>query len=465
MNAIKGLGKMNRTPQKSRQGRTHGRIGQRHGILLIILAILLAACDGEAFGRGTVVEGPTAAVEESAADPEETPTTIATSGTTILAEGELVAVEPQLQLGFATSGRLLDIYVQAGDTVAAGELIATLDDQALQEALVDAQLGVQQAENNLAQAQLSLDELLNWAPEEGAVAQAEASLAAAEASLGKALSQDSAAANSVTSARISLEQAERGLAEAQDAYTQAFDPGREWELYIDDPSCRTGEQYPNCTGPPYSDKIEQERDAAENAIRGAEDNLAIARANYNLAIAGLNDNSAVDAEAAIANAQQALGQALSGPGAEEISAARLQVEAAELSRQQAEINLEKATNALADSELFAPGAGTVLTVDSTPGSFVTSGTPIITLLDTSRLQFQTNNLSERDLAQIKPGQPVTLTLKAYPNDPLPGHVARIAPLAAGTIGDAATFTVMIDLEETDLNLLPGMTGRVEIANR
>ena len=39
---------------------------------------------------------------------------------------------------------------------------------------------------------------------------------------------------------------------------------------------------------------------------------------------------------------------------------------------------------------------------------------------------------------------------------------RIAPLAEGTIGDAATFTVIIQLEPTGLDLLPGMTGRVEI---
>jgi len=38
------------------------------------------------------------------------------------------------------------------------------------------------------------------------------------------------------------------VAEAQEVYDTAYDPGREWELYIDDPSCRTGEQFPNCTG-------------------------------------------------------------------------------------------------------------------------------------------------------------------------------------------------------------------------
>ena len=196
----------------------------------------------------------------------------------------------------------------------------------------------------------------------------------------------------------------------------------------------------------------------------AEDDLEIARASYNLAVAGLNDNSAVSAEASIAGARQALDQALAGPRSEEIAAARLQVEQAALSLEQANINRDKAEAALADTELFAPWSGTVLSVDSAPGSFVGAGSSVITLFDAGHLQFETSNFSERDLAQIAPGQPVAVTLKAYPGEPLGGQVARIAPLAQGTIGDAATFTVIITLDPTALELLPGMTGRVEISS-
>jgi multidrug resistance efflux pump len=117
-----------------------------------------------------------------------------------------------------------------------------------------------------------------------------------------------------------------------------------------------------------------------------------------------------------------------------------------------------------DTRLVAPAGGTVLSVDSAPGSLVGSGTPVVTLLDTGRLQFETNNLSERDLAQITPGQEALITLKAYPNDTVDGRVLRIAPVAEGTVGDAATFSVIIDLDGTDLDLLPGMTGRVEIVS-
>jgi multidrug resistance efflux pump len=96
------------------------------------------------------------------------------------------------------------------------------------------------------------------------------------------------------------------------------------------------------------------------------------------------------------------------------------------------------------------------------GALVGSGSPIITLVDTTNIEFHTTNLSERDLAQIEPGQPVEITFKAYPNQPVEGVVSRIAPQAGEPLGDAATFPVVISLNETDLDLLIGMTGRIEI---
>ncbi len=90
------------------------------------------------------------------------------------------------------------------------------------------------------------------------------------------------------------------------------------------------------------------------------------------------------------------------------------------------------------------------------------GTPIITLIDTEHLQFHTNNLSERDLAYVAPGLEVQITLKSYQGQPVNGVVEHVVPQASGNIGDAATFTVVIDMDETELALLAGMTGRAEI---
>ena len=416
-------------------------------IVLFVFLLLIGGCGREpdsidGRGDGEVEKEPTTGASTVTSEPTQAPRT----GTTVLADGQLVAVKPVLPLSFVVNGRLMKIHVQAGDVVEEGAILATLDETALSEAVTQAELQVAQAETTMAQAQLSLEDLENWEADEMVVALAETNLTVAEANYENALTQDSAAGNSLTSAAVAIDQAARSVADTQEAYDKAWDSARDWEL-----------------GDPWRKEwLENEREATTRAVQNAEEGLAVARANYNLTSAGLNNDSALNAEAGIASAQQALNQAQTGPRESEIALARLQVEQANLSLEQAQFGLDQARNAVEDAVLIAPWQGTVLSVDTAPGAIIGAGAPILTLLDTKDLQFYTSNLSERDLAEIEPGQMVQITLKSYPGQPIKGEVVRIVPQAGGVIGDAATFVVVIELEPTDLLLLSGMTGRAEI---
>ncbi len=383
--------------------------------------------------------GDSTAVAPQAVQPPHT-------GTIVLADGQLAALKPVLPLSFAVSGRLTGVPVQEGDVVAEGDVLATLDETALSEAVTGAELQVAQAEISLAQAQLALEELLNWEADEMVVAMAEANLAVAQANLESALEQDTAAGSGLTSANVSVQQSQRALADAQEAYDKAWEPARDWEL-----------------GDPWRKQaLEYERDATARAVQNAEEGLQVAWANYNLTSAGLNDNNALGAEASLASARQALDQAQTGLKESDIAAARLQVEQAQLSIDQAQFNLDQAKRALDDAVLYAPWGGTIFSVDTAAGAMVGAGTPILTLQDAEDLQFHTTNLSERDLVDVEPGQAVRVSLKSHPGDEIEGRVVRIVTQASGAIGDAATFIVVVELEPSDLLLLPGMTGRAEI---
>ena len=374
-----------------------------------------------------------------------------------------MAVNPPLPLSFKTGGRLLDVHIAAGDQVSAGDLIATLDDEALREAVTNTELALAQSQNGLAQAELSLADLLNWEADEVAVSVAEANLEAAEANYDRSLDRDAAAGNNLTSARVSLNQAQRAVSDAQEAYDNAWDEARDWEFNYNEPICLPGQGSPiPCTGPTWAERIKNDRDFSERALQNAQEGLSVARANYSLTEAGLSDNSALDAAAAVANAQQVLHQAQAGPKDSQIAASELQVEQAELALSSAEFNLALAQQALGNARLEAPWSGTVLAVDAAPGALVAGGVPIVTLLDSEAVQFHTGNLSERDLAYIAPEQPVQITLKSYPGQAIDGQVSFIVPQASGQVGDAATFTVVIVMDRTDVELLPGMTGRAEI---
>ncbi|MBK8988113.1 MAG: efflux RND transporter periplasmic adaptor subunit [Chloroflexi bacterium] len=421
-------------------------MNNKHTLLFVVLVLLLAGCT-QRLGRGLpVAEEATAVADPNAPTATPRPTSAPAAASTVLADGQLVAVQTSLALSFEANGRLLELNVRPGDTVAAGDVLATLDDSGLQEAIASADLQVAQAQNSLAQSQLSLDDLLNWQADETAVALAQANVSAAQTAYDNARTSDAASGNSLTSARINLEQAQRQLADAQKAYNTAYDPGREWELGL----------------PGYKEQLEAERNGASRSLTFAQENLTVSQAQYNLAVAGLNNDTAVSASASLINAQQALSQTLAGPKPSEIAAARLRLEQAEISLAQAQFSLMQAQNALSKAQLIAPWPGTVLSVEVAPGAMVAAGTPIATLLDTDQLQFQTTNLSERDLESIQPGQKAKITLKAFPTQPIYGVVAGIGPQAAGVVGDAAVFTVQINLDDTDLDLRPGMTGRVEI---
>ncbi len=201
---------------------------------------------------------------------------------------------------------------------------------------------------------------------------------------------------------------------------------------------------------PNSDKRMEEYQAAGSRSADAHNNL--------LKIQQDAQNQMTATQRNLANAQQAYLSALSSYNSLKSGDA---VRQAELQVLFDETTLARAQLDLTNAELKAPWDGMVDQVNIAPGGQV-GGTPAMTLVDVSHVQFVTTNLSERDLGPITVGQKATITLKAFPDDKLTGKVSAILPLSGQAVGDAATFTVRIDLDATNLTLRPGMTGQVQI---
>ena len=86
----------------------------------------------------------------------------------------------------------------------------------------------------------------------------------------------------------------------------------------------------------------------------------------------------------------------------------------------------------------------------------------MTLLNVTDMYFITENLSERHVAQIEMDQRANITLRTYPETVIAGTVAVIVPNEGRQTDADARFTAYIRLDPNQLDLLPGMTGRVEI---
>ncbi len=128
--------------------------------------------------------------------------------------------------------------------------------------------------------------------------------------------------------------------------------------------------------------------------------------------------------------------------------------------QQAQVALEIAQLNLAQGTLTAPFDGTVASIRVTPGEFVPSDQAVVTLATLNALQVETTDLSERDIAKVKIGAPVTIAIKGL-NQDFSGKVIGISP-RADTIGGDVVFKVTIAFDQQPQNLLWGMTAEVSI---
>jgi RND family efflux transporter MFP subunit len=103
----------------------------------------------------------------------------------------------------------------------------------------------------------------------------------------------------------------------------------------------------------------------------------------------------------------------------------LQVGDASLAQARAEVAI--AGQQLARTEVRAPFSGRVAKRFPDPGAMMAAGTPLFTLVDDSVLEFE-GQVASKDLARVRPGVPVRLTLDALPGTRLEGRVARVEPL-------------------------------------
>jgi HlyD family secretion protein len=80
--------------------------------------------------------------------------------------------------------------------------------------------------------------------------------------------------------------------------------------------------------------------------------------------------------------------------------------------------------------------------------------------DLTKMQIETA-VSEADIGVIKERQNVTFSVDAYPTETFQGIVRQIR-LSPTTTSNVVVYTVVIDVDNSDLRLMPGMTAFVTI---
>lgn len=470
----------------------------------------------------------------------------------VIAEAKVVP-ERSAALSFQDGGVVVEVLVEEGKAVTAGELIARLDgaERAANLARAEAQLRaaearlqdltdgpraedaeaaqaqVRQAEAQLqqtvgavtpqdisaAQSQIQAAEAtlnrLKAGAQSAEVRGAQAQLQQAQAALETQRAQLSAGK---TQAELQLQQAADALVQAQTTYSTAKYRWEFVERTGDDPitpevpdSSRPGKTKDNELNDfgrqTYLDAFKQAEanlhsaelgvqqaqaalDTARQAeiagVQGAESSVVGAQANLDRISGSVENEELALAKSQLAQAQASLAK-MRGPQREfQIAAAQAGLEVAqasltklqapaqpsELTAMQAQVDsakaeLEAARVALAHTELRAPFAGVIASLDLRVGEAIQANSAVVQLADTSEWKIETTDLTELNVAQVQAGDAAVLTFDALPDLELPGRVERITGYGENRQGDIV-YRVVVKPDSVDPRLRWNMTASVAI---
>jgi HlyD family secretion protein len=130
----------------------------------------------------------------------------------------------------------------------------------------------------------------------------------------------------------------------------------------------------------------------------------------------------------------------------------------------AQASLDRAKINLAYATIYAPISGVVINravnVGQTVAASFSSPTLYTIANDLSKMQVLTT-VDESDIGKISIGQEATFTVDSYPDETFTGIISqiRLAPL---TVQNVVNYTVVIDVNNDKLKLMPGMTANVKV---
>jgi multidrug resistance efflux pump len=415
----------------------------------------------------------------------------ASSSQALTASGFIAA--DHIRIAPEISGKVLSIQVAEGDTVQAGDVLFSLDDELLQgqakqaQAAVDlAQVSLEAANAQLASVQVQYTLTVQQArlgDQQGratawTVASPDAfklpvwyfekseQLAAVQAEVADA---NKALDTELASLAQELQQAgnqpfiaaETRLAQAQVAYTIADQTLKQAQAARDQQDLEN---------------------AAQEQLDAAQAELEAAQLAYDRLLSTSAAQSVLEARARVAVARARLDMALDTLTSLQTGTDSLQVAAAQAAVTQAQTAVTQATANRAQAQaaldlvnlqlqrcvVKAPAAGTVLALNVQVGELISAGSTVLTLGQLNELKL-TVYVPEDQYGKVKLGQQVSVAVDSFPGQSFTGVVSAIADEAEFTPRNVQTvegrqstvYAIEIAVANPDQTLKPGMPADVD----
>ena len=330
------------------------------------------------------------------------------------------AVSTDAKLAFGTGGKIEKLHVKKGDRVTKGTVLAKLETDNLELAVLQAETAEAQARVAQAQAQTAV------AQAQTAVAQAEATLETARFDLDRMKEVDDIKDKiTVAEQRITIAQEGMKAASSVNAPTTNY-----WQMQLSSAA---------------KDKADAQKELAD--LLGTE-------RFKSLKVNSLTVNEAMVKQRQVEAAELSVVQA------------RNSIEYTKNNIESVKKALEVAEKQLKDATITAPFDGVVATLDVKEGDIVPAPTlaqrPIIYLIDPTTMELNIG-VNELDVPKVKIGQKAVIRLDAFPDVKLEGKVTAISPVA-----DVQSRVVNYEVKvafavppATEIRV--GMSGTAEIA--
>jgi HlyD family secretion protein len=210
---------------------------------------------------------------------------------------------------------------------------------------------------------------------------------------------------------------------------------------------------------------------AEADLQNSEANLASAKAELAKAQASAGQlqsqyqrTAALAAQGVLSQQQLDVDKSNTDSAKAAVNAANAQVAQAGAQVAQKRAALTVAKTNFDHTIIRSPINGTVVARNVDVGQTVAASLQAPTLFtiaeDLSKMQVQVAT-DESDVGQIRTGQPVTFTVDAFPHETFRGTVAQIR-MNATTVQNVVTYTTIVNFDNPDMKLFPGMTAYVSV---
>ena len=149
--------------------------------------------------------------------------------------------------------------------------------------------------------------------------------------------------------------------------------------------------------------------------------------------------------------------------------AKSSLNSAQASVVRAQANVDTAEKNLSNTKIVSPIDGVVLTRKVSEGQTITAGfsTPelFVVAQDLTKMQIEAK-VSEADIVKIQSGQRAQFTLDGYIGEKFDGVVRQVrtnyVDTSSGSSNSSTSYTVIVDVDNSDLRLKPGMTATMTI---